>query len=122
MNVEPSPLPQHTGTRTVVIRVLDEAHPIECAEPEHAGTRTLVIRVLEVLKPIELLNPSYNGGIPPPRVVELLISKIGRGFGVKSFDLDGDGVKTSIVTLLRFLWDSDVENAVLPSSNPAPSS
>ena len=84
--------------------------------PEHVGTRTVVIRVLDILDPIEPIDPAYDRRLAPPQQGELLYTLSGKAI---SFQLDG-GIKGSrgkdaLLSMLRLLWEADTGSASTPN-------
>lgn len=75
----------------------------ECSTlPEHKGTRTLVIRILDILKPIACVIPDYDGWVPIPKKGELL--KVGQ-HKVWSRDVDNPA---AYMRSLALLWPKAV--------------
>ena len=87
LQFERSNLPQHAGTRTVVIRVLSEVHPVEC------------------------VHPDYDGWVRKPQVGELVLTPGMHGPAPLSINLDPSYLvpsrETGLINLLRLLWQSD---------------
>jgi hypothetical protein len=80
--------------------------------PEHGGTRTVVLRFLKIITPVKCVVPFYDGYIVPPQEGKLH-RKYRRGAKKKldpipsawSFNIDSD--KSGIMLRgLRLLWDT----------------
>jgi len=79
--------------------------------PEHSGKRTVVLRVLDILEPIRFWSPDTNEEKPLLQVGELVPSDGVHGSTPLSFNLDDPkpyrkGVN-KVAKLLKFLWESD---------------
>ncbi|KAF8074048.1 hypothetical protein FPV67DRAFT_784005 [Lyophyllum atratum] len=71
-------------------------------EPEHAGTRSLVIRVLEILEPIQPVIPGYDMYIPIPEEGQLLKKKY-HGGADRIYSIDLDRLTKQMKDLALFL-------------------
>ena len=74
--------------------------------PEHVGTRTVVLRFLKILTPVKCVIPNYDGSIVPPKEGELHRKYRKRIFTrsnppVWSIDID----KSNMLRSLKLLWD-----------------
>ena len=78
--------------------------------PEHKGTRTVVLRFLKIITPVDCVIPLYDGYLCWPKEGELLQKYILKSFPksdikVWSFDID----KSTVITTKRgfqLLWDT----------------
>ena len=69
--------------------------------PEHKGTRTVVLRFLKIIKPIECLIPQYDGYLEQPQEGKLFRrSKIDAN--VWNVDIDKKSVASRV---LQLIWD-----------------
>ena len=73
--------------------------------PEHKGTRTVVLRFLKIISPVECVIPSYDNYIVQPKEGELHRKSRGARVdqAVWGVDIDKKGV---MVPGLRLLWDA----------------
>jgi hypothetical protein len=75
--------------------------------PEHKGTRTVVLRFIKIITPAKCVIPLYDGKIVPPKEGELhqkfstypVVSKVWS----RSLDID---TKKKMVRGFQLLWDT----------------
>ena len=67
--------------------------------PDHEGTRTIVLRFLKIITPVKCTAPLYDGRIKQPKEGELF-QKAG-----KPWSINIDNPKGAMVPGLRLLWD-----------------
>ena len=80
--------------------------------PEHRGTRTVVLRFLKIITPVQCVIPSYDGHIAQPKEGELHRKSKSKkkdhlNLQVWSIDIDADK-KTVMGPALKLLWDVQV--------------
>ena len=74
--------------------------------PEHNGTRSVVLRFLKIIRPVECVMPSYDGYIAKPKEGEL--HRRSRMHTVKTYppvwsvNID----KKKVMRGLQLLWDT----------------
>ena len=76
--------------------------------PEHSGTRTVVLRFLKIITPVKCVIPDYDGHICCPKEGELF-QKSGHKDRQKvwSVNIDKrDGPRHGISSGLRLIWDA----------------
>ena len=75
--------------------------------PEHNGTRTVVLRFLKIITPVKCVIPNYDGHICFPKEGELY-QKSGHKDRPKVWSVNIDKSKghASITTGLKLLWDT----------------
>ena len=77
--------------------------------PDHVGTRTVVLRFLKIITPVECIMPLYDGYISCPREGELY--RRYRTSGQKGpvplvWSVNIDGSKDARIQGLRLLWNA----------------
>ena len=80
--------------------------------PEHQGTRTVVLRVLDVLEPVRKVDENYDGKVPVPAAGSLVFrTHQQRGSKPWSLCLDKRAGRTagqrSLSHALDVLWSED---------------
>ena len=73
--------------------------------PEHEGTRTVVLRFLTIITPVKCIIPLYDGYMCYPKAGELY-QKLGHRACPKLWSVNIDKSKGTIVPALRLLWDA----------------
>jgi hypothetical protein len=77
--------------------------------PDHRGTRTVVLRFLKIITPLKCVIPLYDGYIMPPKEGDLhrksrkAIDSLKSNPPVWSLDIDKKG---AMVRALQLLWDA----------------
>ena len=72
--------------------------------PEHEGTRTVVLRILKIITPVKCVIPGYDGHVCPPKEGELFQRPGNKKIlQVWSFDIDNTKI---IKRGLQLLWDA----------------
>ena len=74
--------------------------------PDHVGTRTVVLRFLKIMSPVKCVIPHYDGYIVPPKEGELHRKS---GLGAKNLNLrawSADIDKRVSLRCLQLLWDT----------------
>ena len=75
--------------------------------PDHEGTRTVVLRFLKIITPVKCVIPQYDNHVPFPKEGGLfqqnVSTKCNRVWGV-NIDLPGHK-KRSVPRGLQLLWD-----------------
>ena len=76
--------------------------------PEHKGTRTVVLRFLKIITPVKCVVPLYDGWIRFPKEGELYRrSKNIRKMGQSVWSVDVDKSKSVLMKRgLQLLWDA----------------
>ena len=78
--------------------------------PEHRGTRTVVLRFLKVITPVKCIIPLYDGYIPRPKEGELYKKFrhiIPQNLKVWSVNIDeSNRSHSSIRKGIQLLWDA----------------
>ena len=76
--------------------------------PEHEGTRTVVLRFLKMITPVECVLPYYDGHICLPKEGELhrRTNKYVPDSDVWSVDIDEQKRRNALVRGFQLLWDT----------------
>ena len=84
--------------------------------PNHKGTRTVVLRFLRIITPVKCVKPLYDGHIVQPKEGELhrryptsmqaIKKKVDPNSLVWSVNIDKQKGPASIIHGLRLLWDA----------------
>ena len=79
--------------------------------PEHKGTRTVVLRFLKIITPVDCVIPLYDGYLCWPKEGELLQKYILKKFPksdikVWSFDIDKSTINDTAKRGFQLLWDT----------------
>jgi hypothetical protein len=83
--------------------------------PEHEGTRTIVLRVLKIITPVKCVIPDYDGYLCCPKEGELYsrLHRVTKKFPSplnleqQVWSVNIDKSKNSLITTgLRLLWDT----------------
>ena len=80
--------------------------------PEHNGTRTVVLRFLKIITPVECVIPHYDDHVCCPKEGELHqdtpeeSARMDQNHPVWGFNIDIPSTKTRILRGLQLLWDA----------------
>ena len=76
--------------------------------PDHKGTRTVVLRFLKIITPVNCLIPLYNGNIVQPEEGELHRKRRPHktDHQLWSVNIDEKTKRRNIIQGLRSLWDA----------------
>ena len=76
--------------------------------PDHEGTRTVVLRFLKIITPVKCVMPLYDGSISCPKEGELhrRIPKTDKRLGQAVWSVNIDKSKGTMTRGLRLLWDA----------------
>ena len=73
--------------------------------PEHKGTRTVVLRFLKIVTPVKCVLPLYDSHIVPPQEGELYRRTL-RSFQQRVWSVNIDKQKCGLNQRLRLLWEA----------------
>ena len=76
--------------------------------PEHDGTRTVVLRFLKIITPVKCVIPHYDGYIGFPKEGDLYrrTTKYTLSMDQPVWSVNIDNSKGAMLRGLRFLWDT----------------
>jgi hypothetical protein len=89
------------------------------ALPQHADTRTVVLRVVQELTPVRCLRPHYDGYIERPRQDHLFTKQFHGKLRPWSIDIDSPDKGKLLTTGLKLIWDSTPGLKRQPPSSPS---
>ena len=75
--------------------------------PEHDGTRTIVLRILDILSPVQCVIKNYDSHISPPTSGDLLSGyyiKAGKGSTLRPWSANLDAGKGKSARMISLLW------------------